>query len=126
MIVLDTSALLYWSFAPEKLTPAAETAIRESDHVIVNAISLWEVALKVKREKLALPMTVREYVHLLQEVDRLEIRPTSLDVWLHSVELDWPHRDPADRVIVATASLLGCRLISSDQHIRAYYDLTVW
>jgi len=126
VIVLDTSALLYWSFAPEKLTPAAETAIRESDHVIVNAISLWEVALKVKREKLALPMTVREYIHLLQEVDRLEIRPTSLDVWLHSIELDWPHRDPADRVIVATASLLGCRLISSDQRIRACYDLTVW
>lgn len=126
MIVLDTSALLYWSFAPEKLTPEAATAIRKSDHVIVNAISLWEVALKVNRGKLALPMTVREYVHLLQEVDRLEIRSTNLKVWLHSVELDWTHRDPADRIIVATASLLGCRLIASDQHIRAYYPLTVW
>ena len=126
MIVLDTSALLYWSFAPGNLTSVAAAAIRESDHVIVNAISLWEVALKVNRGKLALPMTVREYVHLLQEVDRLEIRPTDLNVWLRSFDLDWPHRDPADRVIVAAADLLGCRLISSDQRIRAYYSLTVW
>ncbi|NOX62965.1 MAG: type II toxin-antitoxin system VapC family toxin [Chloroflexi bacterium] len=126
MIVLDTSALFFWAFDPEKLTPAARQAIQEADLRIVNAISLWELGLKVQRRKLYLPITVREFAIQLSRVERLDIRPTDIDIWLHSLDLDWAHRDPADRVIVASADLLGCKLVTSDQRIRGFYPLTVW
>ncbi len=126
MILLDTSALFYWAFDPAKLSSAARTTIQESDSRIVNAISLWELGLKVQRKKLYLPMTIREFLSHLSQVERLEIHPTTADIWLHSLDLDWSHRDPTDRVIVAAADLLGCRLITSDQRIRAFYPLAVW
>lgn len=126
MILLDTSALFFWAFEPDNLSPAARTAIEGSDLRIVNAISLWELGLKAQRQKLHLPMTIREFFHQLSRVEKLEIRPTTTDIWLHSLDLDWAHRDPADRVIVAAADLLGCKLVTSDQRIRGFYPLAVW
>ena len=126
MILLDTSALFYWTLDPDGLTSHAKEAIRESDKILVNAISLWELSLKVQRGKLYLPVTIRELVTRLQKVDDLIIQPTDVDIWIHSVELDWSHWDPADRVIVAAADLLGCPLVTSDRRIRAFYSLAVW
>jgi len=126
VILLDTAALFYWSFEPDRLTPNAAQAIYDADEVIVNAISLWELGLKAKRGKLYLPVTIREFVARLERVASLSIQPTYLDIWLHSLELDWAHRDPADRIIVAAADLLGCPLVTSDQRIREFYPLSVW
>lgn len=60
--------------------------------------------------------------------------PTSLsqllavdeDTWVASVELNWQHNDPADRVIVATAQMLNAPLVASDGVIRAFYPQSVW
>ena len=126
MIVLDTSALFYLVFDPSKMTASALQAVGNSDSLIVNAISLWELSLKVQRKKLQLPITVRELAFRLADVDGMQIQPTDLDIWLHSLDLDWSHRDPADRVIVAAADLLGCPLVSSDRRIQKFYHLTIW
>lgn len=58
MIVLDTSALLYWTLDPAKLSFNASRAIEEAEKVVVSSISVWEIALKVRRGKLTilLPM----------------------------------------------------------------------
>ena len=53
MIVLDTSALLFWTLDPAQLTPAAAQAIEQADRIVVSSISIWEIALKVKRGSLA-------------------------------------------------------------------------
>jgi len=126
MILLDTSTLLFWTFAPEKLSKQAVAAMGEDATLLINAISLWEIGWKIKRGKLSIPMELRYYVSHLMETDRVEIRATELDVWLHSIDLDWSHRDPADRIIVAAADLLGCPLVSSDRRIREFYPLTIW
>ena len=48
MIVLDTSALLYWTLDPAELTLNAEKAIVNADKVVVSSISLWEIALAAR------------------------------------------------------------------------------
>ena len=126
MIVLDTSTLLFWTFAPEKLSANALKAMEANSTYVVNAVSIWEIAWKIRRGKLVLPLSVRAYVDLLLDTERIDIRPTELAIWLQSVELDWEHKDPADRIIVATASLLGCPLVTSDRRIREFYALAIW
>ena len=126
MILLDTSTVLFWSFAPERLSRPAVMAMEENEIWLINAISLWEIGWKVKRRKLIIPLNLRDYVFHLMETEHVEIQDTTLDIWLHSVELDWSHRDPADRVIVAAADLLGCPLVTSDRRIHAFYPLAVW
>lgn len=62
----------------------------------------------------------------LEQIPQLQILPVDGATWLLSAELDWPHRDPADRVIVATAMSFGCPLITSDRAIGGFYAATVW
>lgn len=126
MIVLDTSALLYWTLDPKQLSSTASQAIEEADRLIVSSISVWEIGLKVKRRKLTIPISMPEYVNRLNRLERLEIVPVDVRTWLENLALGWEHRDPADRTIVATARLLGCPLVASDRQIAAFYDETVW
>ena len=43
-----------------------------------------------------------------------------------NLELDWDHKDPADRTIVATAMLLSSSLVTSDRMIKQFYAEAVW
>ena len=125
-VVLDTSALLYWTIADEHLTMKAVQAITQAEQIIVSSISIWEIGLKVKNAKLSLPLSIQEYVVALKQTDRVQIVPVTEITWLKNLELNWTHKDPADRTIVATASLLSCPLITSDQAIRAFYNRSIW
>ena len=126
MIVLDTSALLYWALDRQRLTQAATANISESDRIIISSMSLWEIGVKVGKGKLDIPLPIRDFAERIELVDRVEIAPVDLAIWLKNLELDWEHRDPADRTIVATAELYGCPLVTSDRIVREYYADTVW
>ena len=126
MIVLDTSALLYWTLDPSQLSIKANHAIEQADQIMVSSISVWEIALKVKQHKLILPLTIPEYVDRLQRIEALEILPVDVQTWLDNLDLPWEHRDPADRTIVALATHYDCPLITSDQVIADYYSKTTW
>jgi PIN domain nuclease of toxin-antitoxin system len=127
-VVLDTSALLFWTLAPERLSARARTAIDGATPFgwMASAISLWEVGLKVQRGQLSLGVTFAEYVQRLQLVDGLVLAPVDVRTWLRTLELDWAHRDPADRVIVATAELQSLPLVTSDVEMGRYYANVVW
>jgi PIN domain nuclease of toxin-antitoxin system len=126
MVVMDTSALLYWTFAPEQLSANAASVIAGASQVIVSSISIWEIGLKVKRGKLDLPLTPETFVAKLKVTDRVHLEPVTEATWLKNLALAWDHKDPADRTIVATASLLGCPLVTSDLEIRSFYAAAVW
>ena len=126
MIVLDTSALLFWTLDPLKLSPVARREIDATERLMISSISVWEIALKVGQAKLEIKPTIEEYVAGLIRLDRLAIEPVDVATWLASVALDWQHRDPADRVIVGTAMLHDCPLVTSDRTIAEFYTHTVW
>ncbi len=126
MIVLDTSALLYWTFYPNRLTQKAYQAIKQADRILISSISIWEIALKVKRQKLSLPMTIPYFIDGLMQLELIEIHAVDVQTWLDNVELPWDHRDPADRTIVALAVRLKCPLITSDAMIADFYPETIW
>ena len=126
MILLDTSALLFWTVEPEKLSARAAVVIAEADRIFISSMSIWEVGLKATKGKLALPGSPREYLQIVENLKRTEILPVDEQIWLKNVELDWPHRDPADRTIVATATLLDCPLVTSDVAMRDFYPKAIW
>ena len=126
VIVLDTSALIFWTLDRDRLSGRASRAISEADRIGLSSISIWEIGIKVKRGKLDLPLSVEEYTDRLEQIDRLDILPVDARTWIKNLELNWDHPDPADRTIVATASLHACALVTSDSPIRAFYSQTVW
>ena len=126
IILLDTSALLYYTLAPNRLSEVAKNAIAQAEKLLISSISLWEIALKAKKGKLTLPMSIETFVEELDTIEIIDILDVSVSVWLENVRLDWEHRDPADRTIVATAVLHNCSLVTSDQEIRAFYTQSIW
>lgn len=129
VIVLDTHALLWWALDPDRLSATAvETCARmENDGGFASAISVWELAIEVKRGKLVLPLSIDDLVHRLDQGGVVELLPVDTRTWLRSAALPWEHRDPADRVIVATALEKGLPLLTKDETLHRFAGATcVW
>ncbi len=128
-IVLDTCALIWWSLDPDLLSDSAKNLCDEMEQKkngLVASISLWEIALKVKRGKLDLGIELNTYINTLFRSDVLQIISIDVDLWIDSVNLDWEHRDPTDRLVVALANQYQAQLITKDKVIKDFYTLTIW
>ncbi len=124
MILLDTHVWLWWLSGAGGLSTAASTAIDEAidaDGVTVSTISTWEIALLVDRERLTLRIPVGEWIEASEAVPSLSFVPPSNRIMLESVALPGQfHRDPTDRIIVATARMEGMSVVTKDTKIQDY------
>lgn len=132
MIVLDTHAWVWWVSDPGRLPGPASRAIRQSLEdgvpVHVSSISTWEVALLVERGRLELRMDVADWVARVETAPEIRFVLVDNRIALRAVRLpEFEHRDPADRMIVATALDLGATLVTADRRLREYLPLaTLW
>lgn len=131
MIVLDTHTLVWWVAEDETLSKKAKAAIDrelEGGQIIVSAISAWEIAMLVEREKLVLSMDVGSWLATVAEVEAVHFLPIDIDIATKSIDLPGEfHKDPADRMIVATARKLAAPLVTKDEKIRAYKHVkSIW
>lgn len=126
MVVLDTCALIWYTLDPDSLSKKASDAIDNADEAVVSAISIWEMSVKIAKGNLEIPIPLRSYVNRLENVHDIRIAPVDHGTTLDTADLRWDHRDPADRIIVATALRLGLPLVTDDRKIRQFYKRTVW
>jgi PIN domain nuclease of toxin-antitoxin system len=131
VIVLDTHTLLWWVNGDALLSKKARTAIereRGNGDIVVSSISAWEISLLVKRERLSFSMDVESWLATVSDIEALRFVPVDTEIALKAVELPGEfHKDPADRMIVATARTLAAPLITKDQKIRDYEHVkTIW
>lgn len=120
-LLLDTCALIWWTLDQAQLSPETLAVLNKSDEIFLSSISIWEVAIKIKNKKIDIGMDIQSYVEKLKEVSTLQMIPVTEDIWLKNIMLDWEHKDPADRTIVATAYLAQCAIVTTDQKIRSFY-----
>jgi PIN domain nuclease of toxin-antitoxin system len=122
VIILDTHVWIWWVDGGTQLPPDYQNLIRaeEPNGLGVCAISCWEVAKLVELGRLQLACPVEQWlVQALQPP--FQLLPLSPDVAVASTQLPGTfHRDPADQMIVATARVYGCPLVTLDRLIRAY------
>jgi len=132
VIVLDTQALLWWVSNPERVPAKArrllDKAVADNSTVSVSCISTWEIAMLSLRARLELTMPVDAWIAHVEELPWLTFVPVDNRVALRSVHLEgFPHRDPADRIIVATALVLNATLVTADDRLRSWKSVrTVW
>jgi PIN domain nuclease of toxin-antitoxin system len=132
VIVLDTHVLLWWvSGVTGRISPSARAALDAETRggtILVSAISAWEIALLVARKRLELTLGVGDWLKTVAEVPGVDFVAVDRTLSVDSVELPGEfHRDPADRIIVATARSRACPLLTADEKILAYPHVqTVW
>ncbi|MEX2174223.1 MAG: type II toxin-antitoxin system VapC family toxin [Pirellulaceae bacterium] len=109
MIVLDTHIWIWWVHNDPQLPLAYKRFIlsEQSSGLGVSAISIWEIAMLVSRGRLVLPIACLDWLHRAlgaRGIRRLDLSP---EIATDSVNLPGSfHRDPADRILVATARVI--------------------
>ena len=119
--LLDTHVLIWWLQGGEPLSPAQRQVLNAADGdspLRVSDISLWEIATLHSLGRIQLSIPLREWLEKAGApplVRRHGISPAiAADV---AALPDSFHRDPADRILVATARVLGATLLTRDRHI---------
>jgi len=132
MIMLDTHVLLWWLSGSDLLSVSAAKAIRKTlaqdSEVIVSAISTWEVSMLIDKGRLVLSMDVESWFDEAAQIDGVRFVPVDNEISIKSTLLPGNfHKDPADRIIVATARKLAVPLVTADEKIRNYEHVkTIW
>jgi PIN domain nuclease of toxin-antitoxin system len=122
-MLLDTHAALWLSQGIE-LAPSVEqriTAARNQDGVYLSAVTVWEVGSLIRRRRIALPMTLADWVNSLLDLGGFQTIDVSVDIVIGAAGLPGNlHDDPADRFLVATARHLDVAIVTRDAHILDY------
>jgi len=131
LIVLDTHAWVWWLSDPSKLPGVARRAVAKAaaDRAIyISAISTWEIVLLVSKNRLQFTMDAQDWIARSEALPFFHFVPVDNAVAIRSVRLPEPfHRDPADRIIVATAMMMGATVVSSDRKILKYSHVkAIW
>jgi PIN domain nuclease of toxin-antitoxin system len=128
-IILDTCALIWWSLDQDNLSQAAKEVCKQmeqEENGLVPSTAIWEIAIKIKNKKLDLGVDLKEYVASLKKSSVVRIVPIDEDLWSESVKLEWGHRDPVDRIVVALANSNQASIITADREIRDFYSNVIW
>lgn len=125
LLLLDTHCWLWAQLGlVRRLSQAALKAIQNAESeggLRVSVISIWELAMLEKRGKLALPMDVRTWVQEALSKPGISVAPLTPEIAIESVHLPGElHGDPADRMLVATARMLGATLLTKDAQLIRY------
>lgn len=120
VIVLDTHAWVWLANDSRKLSAAARRAIEGADVLGIAAISCFEISLLVERNRLRFDRDVLVWIRQALALPRLRLLPLLPEIAVTAARLAWDHRDPADRLIVATAEIHHAGIISKDERIRRY------
>lgn len=131
MILLDTHVAVWWLAESPGLSSAARRAIRKhaaSGQIAVSAISVLEIATAVRRGRLQFTVPVEQWLSDMRSIPELRLEPVSAEIAAMAGSLPEPmHGDPADRLIVATATVLGVPLVTADEKLRSLPTLTtIW
>lgn len=125
MILLDTHIWVWWVDDNQRLTQKHREWLNEyqSQGLGVSIFSCWEVAKLVENDKLILSCSVSEWLEVALAYPGVQLINLTLPIVVESTQLISFHRDPADQIIVATARIYGCQLLTADTKILNYPDV---
>jgi PIN domain nuclease of toxin-antitoxin system len=123
--VLDTHVWIWVMEGLKKEVSAATVSLIEGaggrSELAVSAMSVWEVAMLEARGRITLSRSVDEWLGSALKAPGLRLVELNPEIALESTRLPGEiHGDPADRIIIATARVLGATLVTCDDAILEY------
>lgn len=119
-MILDTCALIWLAVDQSKLSHAALRAIDETTELNISSISAFEIGQKYKRGQLELSLAPRAWFNRALAQHKITVIDLSPDICLAATELPDIHKDPFDRLIIATAKARHQSVVTSDLIFEKY------
>ncbi len=132
MIILDTHALVWWVNGSESLSANARQAIDDTlasdSEILISSISAWEIAMLINKGRLILSMEVASWLDEVLQIDGVRFVSVDNEIGIKSTVLPGEfHKDPADRLIVATARKFAIPVVTADEKLIQYAHVkTIW
>ena len=124
--LLDTHALIWYLEDSSHLPKKAKELIDDPDnYVCVSAASLWEIAIKMSLCKLKLDLGLDELFKIIADSDFVAMQIENKHL-LKLLGLPFIHKDPFDRLLIATAISEELTIISGDENIQRYGMAWTW
>lgn len=115
--LLDTNAVLWLVSTPDKIDRSVRDILADqTNELIVSAASAWEVAIKTRIGRLNGGPLLSAWDETLASMNATDLAIDSADAVLAG-QLNWNHKDPFDRMIVAQAARRGFTIATSDDRI---------
>lgn len=121
-LLLDTHIALWLDSGDDRLRPPTRALIddrwRAGGSIQLSAVSAWEIALLAESGRVTLDVPVEDWLRRFVDRPGLSILPLDWHIACLAYRL-YPleHRDPADRMLIATAITHGCSLVTYDARI---------
>jgi PIN domain nuclease of toxin-antitoxin system len=125
-LLLDTNAFAIARIEPGRLPTTARSAMAAADRLMVSAIAFYEIGFKVWLGKWPQMEGSVSQLERRAEEDGFDLLPLTPVVALASAALDWPHRDPFDRMMAATAFAENVPVVSADRAFDALPLTRIW
>ncbi len=124
MIVLDTHAWFWWiNLEHQRFSASMWTALEGGETLGVSVVSCYEIALAAQRGRLLLPCATSQWFVGALEPSGIRLLPLNPEIASLAVDLAAIHRDPFDRMIIATTLIYDANLISLDGVFHHYPEL---
>ncbi len=126
-LLLDTHIFIWLDSSPEKLSPTALAVCEDPWHQLyLSVVSVWEMMIKIHRQRLTLRVPLREMIQGQQEMNGVTLLPVELSHVYALEGLSLYHNDPFDRLLVAQAIAEQMALVSADSKLTSYPVVVVW
>lgn len=127
-VLLDSHVVHWWSAEPERLSTEATAVLEGADELAVASISWFELAWLAARERIVVNVPIRSWLDLLARSIRTVTTTPEIAATAVALPTAFP-RDPADRLIFATAIEHGWTLVTKDRRLRDHphpRPITFW
>jgi PIN domain nuclease of toxin-antitoxin system len=122
-LILDTHIII-WYVEGIKLSDTQVDLIdriRTSGELYISNISIWEIAMLFNKGKIIFSITLSEWINKLLSTPGLNLMDLSTSILIESCGLPhYEHKDPVDRMLIATARNINSYLMTFDQKIIEY------
>ena len=124
--LLDTHTAIWALDDAAKLSKTAKAIIDDTSiYIYMSIASVWEIAIKINNGKLDFFGGSESFLEYMREngIEIVGVRGVHIK---HMESLPFIHRDPFDRLLIATAQSEGLTILTDDDNIRLYDVLTLW
>lgn len=117
-LLLDTHIWLWSVLEPHRLSPRVGRELASNENELwLSSVSVWELTILQRKGRLSMPQDIPAWVAASMRDLELTEAPLTIEVALAVPSLSFPHGDPADHLLAASAKVFNLTLVTADQHL---------
>ena len=125
-VLLDTHAFIWFINGDNQLSSKSKKIIKNIDNnCFISIASIWDIAIKISLKRLDINSGFKNLVKVIEE-NKFEILPVTFEHIQYLLDLDYYHRDPFDRMIIAQGLSEKVSIITKDQNFNKYEVEIIW